>query len=107
MTILADAGYRLEAYPRHAEHAVRDLGLVGAEGGRLPGAKEDRSKMLEVSDGGFPETVGVDSFACRDNCFVKPGEYIILPDGRYPEPWSEPSQNYSTIACGKRPRQQR
>ena len=43
-------GYRVEADPRHAEAVIRDLGLAGAKGGRLPGTKEEKRKHSEVSN---------------------------------------------------------
>ena len=35
-------GYKIEADPRHAERVVRELGLEGSEGARLPGSKVER-----------------------------------------------------------------
>ena len=45
---LTPAGYRLEADPRHAEAAIRDLGLTGAKSSKLPGTKEEKRKHGEV-----------------------------------------------------------
>ena len=50
-------GYKLEADPRHSEHVIRDLGLEGAKGSRLPGSKDDRGKV----GGGVEEQSQVDS----------------------------------------------
>ena len=36
------AGYKIEADPRHAERVVRELGLEGSKGARLPGSKAER-----------------------------------------------------------------
>ena len=37
------AGYRLEAHPRHAGRVLRELGLEGCKGARLPGPKAERN----------------------------------------------------------------
>ena len=39
------AGYKLEVDSRHAEHVIHDLGLEGASGGKLPGAKDGRVRI--------------------------------------------------------------
>ena len=47
---LDEKGYRLEADPRHAEQVIRDLGLEGASGSRLPGSKDCRSPIADGDD---------------------------------------------------------
>ena len=49
-----DAGFTLEADPRHAELVIRDLGLIGARASKLPGSKEDHKRA-----GGGPPGAGV------------------------------------------------
>ena len=48
-----DRGYTLEADPRHAEIAIRDLGLSDAKPSKLPGSKEEQKKS-----GGGPAGAG-------------------------------------------------
>ena len=47
------SGYTIEADPRHAELAIRDLGLEGARGSKLPGSKDEMKKA-----GGGPAGAG-------------------------------------------------
>ena len=48
-----EKGFTIEADPRHAELAIRDLELTTAKGSKLPGSKEESKKT-----GGGPAGAG-------------------------------------------------
>ena len=64
-----DAGYRLEADPRHAEAVIRDLGLIGAKGSKLPGSKEEKRRHSEV---GSHEDVDVSVLSAEHTAETNP-----------------------------------